>query len=376
MTLALVALIGFVGLALDVGFAWGARRRMQTAADAAATAGAVASRLGYTITPAAKDAASLNGFTDGTSGVSVNVTSPYSGGSCSSNCVKVSIDQAQSTYFLRVLGYSSIDVKASAVAGAVNSGSCVYTLDKSASPGLKVSGNANISLSCGAIVNSTQSPGATCSGSATFTATSIGVAGTASGGCFTPSPTTGVSDVANPFSSLGTTAPSCSGGSGSQNITNGQIVVLNAGSYCGGITIHNGATVTLTPGTYNLGSGGLKVTGGTIIGTGVTFVSSSAVSFTGNPIVNLSAPTSGTYEGILFFDTDTNGSEITGTGTSSFDGSLYFPNSNLKYSGNSSTLGYTIIAAGSLEFTGGATLGDNYSSLGGQSPIQSSTLYE
>jgi Putative Flp pilus-assembly TadE/G-like len=176
VTLALVALIGFVGLALDAGYAWAARRRMQTAADTAATAGAVASRLGYTVTPAAKDAASLNGFSDGTNGVTVNVTSPYSGGSCSSNCVKVAIDQAQSTYFLRVLGYSSIDVKASAVAGTVNSGNCVYALRPSAPPGLEVQGSPTVSISCGATVNSTQSPAAQCGGEASFTASSIGVA--------------------------------------------------------------------------------------------------------------------------------------------------------------------------------------------------------
>src|SRR5437879_5175784 len=55
VAVALVALIGFVSLAVDIGFAWAARRRMQTAADAAATAGAIASRQGYGVTPAAKN---------------------------------------------------------------------------------------------------------------------------------------------------------------------------------------------------------------------------------------------------------------------------------------------------------------------------------
>src|SRR5438093_5855655 len=178
VAVALVALIGFVSLAVDVGFAWGARRRMQTAADAAATAGAIASRQGYGVTPAAKDAATLNGFTDGTGGVTVTVTSPYTGGSCTSSCVKVMIDQAQPTYFLRVLGFGSFDVKASAVSGTIDSGSCLYTLSQTASPGLKVDGNVNVSIpSCGVVVNSTASPGATCNGSATFSAQSIGVAG-------------------------------------------------------------------------------------------------------------------------------------------------------------------------------------------------------
>jgi Flp pilus assembly protein TadG len=75
VALALVALIGFVALAVDVGFVWGARRKMQTAADAAVLAGAIASRKSQPVTTAATDAASLNGFS---SGLSVNPS--YSGG--------------------------------------------------------------------------------------------------------------------------------------------------------------------------------------------------------------------------------------------------------------------------------------------------------
>jgi uncharacterized membrane protein len=78
VALALMALIGFVALAVDVGFIWGARRKMQTAEDAAATAGAIASRQGQSsanITAAATDVAGLNGFS---SGLSVNPS--YSGG--------------------------------------------------------------------------------------------------------------------------------------------------------------------------------------------------------------------------------------------------------------------------------------------------------
>lgn len=371
MTLALVALIGFVGLALDMGYAWAARRRMQTAADAAATAGAVASREGYTVTSAAKDAASLNGFTDGTSGVTVNVTSPYSGGSCSSNCVHVAIDQAQSTYFLRVLGYSSIDVKASAVAGTINSGNCVYALSPSASPGLEVQGSSSVSISCGATVNSTQSPAANCVGGAgSFSASSVGVAGSVSGSCFSPTPKTGTSETPDPFAYLGS-QPACSGSATFTANVSGQ------GSYCGGISLHGNGSVTLSAGTYNLGSGGLTINGGvTFQGTGVTIITSGPISIKGGATLNLSAPTSGSYKGILFWDTSTSSSDFSGSSSSTMDGAFYFPNSTLIYTGDSSGTGYTILAAGQVEFKGNASLGDNYSSLGGTSPISASSLYE
>ncbi len=375
VTLAIVMLIGCVALAVDVGFLWGAKRRMQTAADAGAAAGAIASREGYGVTTAAKDATALNGFTDGTSNVNVTVTNPYSGGSCSANCVQVTVEQEQPTYFLRVLGFSQIDVQASAVAGTLNSGSCIYSLSKTASPGLKVDGSTTVSIpSCDVVVNSDGSPGATCGGSASFTAGGIAVAGSVSGTCLSPTPSTGAGQTADPFSYLGT-QPSCSGNT-SQNITNGNTVTLTQGSFCGGITIHSGATVTFSAGTYNLGSGGLSISGGTIHGTGVTFISTGTISVTGGTI-NLSAPTSSTYKGILFWDTTTANTTIAGGSGSTFDGAIYVPNSLLKYAGNSSGSGYTIIAAGSVEFTGTSTVGDNYSSLsGGTSPVESTVLYQ
>jgi hypothetical protein len=378
VALALVALMGFVALAVDIGFMWGARRRMQTAADAGAIAGAIASRQGYNVTLAAKDATSLNGFTDGTGGVTVTPTYPYSGGSCSANCVEVKIDQAQPTYFLRVLGFPLIDVKARAVAGTTkDSNDCMYALGP-ASPALKVTGNPTVNSSCGAVADTS----AQCGGNFTFTAP-IGVVGTQSG-C--PSSTvTGISPVADPFAYLGSSPPTCSGNS-SQTINNGQTVTLSPGSYCNGITIHGGATVTFSSGTYNLGSSGLTITGGTITGTGVTFVSTGADSFTGSPTINLSAPTSDTnvtngsgnsvnVKGILFWGTSSSASTISGTGTSTFDGALYFPNSELKYAGTSSGSGYTIIAADQVTITGTTTVGNNYTSIGGPL-IQSSALYQ
>jgi Putative Flp pilus-assembly TadE/G-like len=371
VALALVVLVGFAALAVDIGMAWGTRRTMQTAADAAATAGAIASRESQNVTTAAKDTASLDGFTDGANGVTVTVTNPYAGCSGNANCVQVIIDQSQSTHSLGVLHIGSIDVKASAASGTTNSDSCVYTLNPAASPGLLVQGSVNVNLSCGAVDNSTQSPAAQCKGAAgNFTATSIAVAGSVSGSCFTPTPTTGTSEAPDPFAYLGS-QPSCSG--------NAKFTpnVSGPGSYCGGISLNGNKNVTLSSGTYNLGSGGFSINGNaTLSGTGVTIITSGAVSMNGNGTVTLSAPTSSTYKGILFWDTSTSPSKISGNSSSTFDGALYFPDSTLTYTGNSSSTGYTIIAVGQLQFQGNASLGDNYSSLGRISPISSSTLYQ
>src|SRR5690349_14375117 len=71
----LIALMGFMALAIDVGLLFRAQRHIQIAADAAATAGAIDYYYnGVTnVTDVAKRAAADNGFTDGTDGVAVTV---------------------------------------------------------------------------------------------------------------------------------------------------------------------------------------------------------------------------------------------------------------------------------------------------------------
>src|SRR6202161_4126166 len=78
MSLGIVALLGMAGLPADIGVIYGTRRQMQTAADAAAIAAANAlqgsSSLAAGDPNAANDAASINGFTNATNGVTINTT--------------------------------------------------------------------------------------------------------------------------------------------------------------------------------------------------------------------------------------------------------------------------------------------------------------
>jgi hypothetical protein len=140
-----------------------------------------------------------------------------------------------------------------------------------------------------------------------------------------------------------------------------------------------------------MAGGGFSVTGNsTLSGTGVTFYNTSSSGFTyqpinltGNETANLTAPTSGSMEGMLFFQdrsvaSGSAGSTLVGNSTSTFDGVLYFPTTSVTYTGNSSGSGYTSIIADTIKITGNSTLniGSNYSSLSNGAPIQSSSLYE
>jgi hypothetical protein len=309
--IALVVLMGFVALATDIGLMWGARRKMQTAADAAAIAAAIASHQNQDVTSAADNVASLNGFTNGTNSVTITITNPYSDSTCvaSANCVKVAITQPQPTYFLRLLGYSSMSVSASAVGGSINGVNCMYALAPSANNALSVSGGSSVTLGCGVLVDSSSTQALVANGGSTLTASSIGVVGNYTGSGYTPTPATGIVPAANPLSYLQSPAVgacnSLTAAGHGYTATNG--ATISQGTYCNGITVQGGATLNLNSGLYILNGNGLTVGGGsTIIGNGVTFFNTGAptttcsygpITIAGTSSTSLIAPTSGTWAG-------------------------------------------------------------------------------
>ena len=406
VTLGIVVLIAFAGLAVDVGQFWSARRNMQTAADAAAIAGATALRLNQSPTPAADAVSSTNGFKDSTNNVTVTVNNPPAAGVYAGNAsyVEVIVSQPQPAYFLRALGYTTVGVSVRSVASSVNGPACLYALDPSASGAVTVNGSSDATLTCGAIVDSSSSSAAISNGGSGFTATNIGVSGGVSGSGFTPTPVTGIAPAPDPLSYLQPPAfnPSVcdytnlhAGTNGSSNCTVKGLSAscLNPGVYCGGIQVSGNNPVVFNPGAtgvFVLLGGGLKVTAdkADISGSGVMFYNTfsatypyGAIDLGGSETAKLSAPISGPYEGILFFQdrsvaVGSAGSSIAGSSSSTFDGAIYFSTTNVSYSGSSSSGGYTIIVADTVSVSGNTTLSGNYSSLLNGSPIKATALYE
>jgi len=108
VTLMLLVLILAVALAIDVGNLYGERRRMQNAADAGALAGARAMCLGYhddVVSQALYYAVDQNGADPDLTEVSVN-----------GNRVIVVATESVDTYFIRVIGITTVDVGAEAEA--------------------------------------------------------------------------------------------------------------------------------------------------------------------------------------------------------------------------------------------------------------------
>src|SRR6266498_3321805 len=84
-TLMLPVLIGFVGLAIDVGYTFDYRKQMQTAADSAALAGAYAVHASVSISQTNLESviradAGANTFAHGINSISVTVCRPTAAG--------------------------------------------------------------------------------------------------------------------------------------------------------------------------------------------------------------------------------------------------------------------------------------------------------
>ena len=294
-------------------------------------------------------------------------------------------------------------VQSRAVAGAIPfADGCVIALDPDDRGALRVDGSSNLSSDCGIFVNSTHDQALILNG--TGVCIDGGDEGIfVSGGVFAPSNPACVSPepvqappILNPLAYL--TEPAAGGCDFMNTQVTGGTVTLSPGRYCTtptvsavtdpdtGITtieiiyhesirISNG-TVTFNPGTYILDSG-MRITGGTVSGTGVTFFSTNISGagildawksfwITGNPIVNFSAPTTGDYAGVLFWEADdaptfdSDGEKrvhlFAGNASSTLEGTIYIPNSEVRWEGTGTTAEWTQIISNTIRVGGNAVV--------------------
>ena len=354
-------LMGFLAMTLDVGAAAKLRRVGQTAADAGAFGGGqeILREMPHdSIVASALAEAVRNGFSAG----DITVNHPPATGTYAGNnqYVEVLIHRSMATLFGGIFNFSSLDVGARAVAGVGAADlNCIYTLDPSGADALFVDGA--LSANCGIVVNSTSPNALWVKPGANLKAPSVTVAGGIHGsGDITGSSATGVAPVINPLKDLAfPTDNDCSAHPSTVTISGSGTTALYPGVYCGGIDIANGgATAFLNPGNYIIRGGGISVaTGGNIIGSGITiFLSTGSQPYTGMNITNscdaqLSAPTSGAYEGILFFQDPlapvpyTNTFSCNGTQTGTFyfpTQTVYFANGNGKLTIEGSVLAFHV----------------------------------
>jgi hypothetical protein len=329
-------------------------------------------------------------MTNGSNGVTVTVNNPPKSGThtSSSSAVEVIVSQNVPTFFMKLFKLNTMKVSARSVAGNGPASGCIYTLDTSGvDVGMTGSGTMSIP-DCGIVIDSAASNALKLTGSGSISALSIGIVGNYSetgSGSISPNPITGIAPEANPLAYL--TAPSFSVASclanpsftGSGSNTVGPAVA--GGTVCyNGLSMTGSGSLTMQPGTYII-NGAMSQTGsGSISGSGVTIYlapPNGSLSLTGSGSMNLTAPTSGTYNGILFYEdpTDTNAMTITGSGGSDVEGIFYAPAASLSMTGSGGSAFYADLVVSSLSLTGSGTLG-NYSAKNPNEPLVSARLVE
>lgn len=391
----LPALAGFAGLGVEIGTWYFERRAMQGAADAAAFSAAIAAIAGTSWSAEGFGVAAQDGFTNGVNGVVVAVNNPPTQGKYAGNtkAYEVIISRPMALTFSRAVGVARGPVITARGVAMTDFGAddCVLALSPNADKAIGFKGTVNLNMpNCGIADNSTKGDAFFMNGTTSLTAASLTVAG---GDSITPNANLSVTATnaaltANPYAGvvIPTATQKCSvSGNAYSEPTGYTVCYLNQD-----VNVNGGANVTFGPGTYVLDGASIKANSGTVTGSGVTFfltntkdpTKTGTVFIGGNVTATLSAPTSGPYKGILFYQdprasgigTDT----VTGTSSSNYDGAMVFANQQLKFAGNTQagSAGCLKLIAKTIEFDGNTRLNNAGCSTYGVKQIGATMLVE
>jgi Flp pilus assembly protein TadG len=403
-SIASVVMFGMLGLVVDLGWAYYRKQVAQAAAQSAAIAAVAAAvqSAGTTISCGAVNVscqaetpcgandgidntgkgclyAADNGFsTGGRQKVTIAAgtgTPPTGNGADPQYWVTVRASESIPQLFSAVLGdrYATVSARATAGYFPPPMGGCVYVLNPTGQAML-INGNILFQTGCGVNIASTYYAALKMVGSAQLIASSgskINVVGgyTAdTNSTVTPLPTTGAPLFSDP---LGDIPPPTVGSCDSYGVSlgNNDKQTISPGVYCGPITVTGHAILTLSPGMYISTLGGLSVGGqATLNGTGVSmYFQTNSAGFAGGATSNLTAPASGPWQGVLFFQdrNDTTSATLVGGSGQSMSGILYFPKASLSYTAGSTTTAQSAtIICNTLNITG-----NSYIAQSGNSPL-------
>ena len=400
---ALVPLIGVVSLGAEAGSWYVTKQHAQNAADAAAMAGgwrlkcSIIAQTDVTspctdtnsVDYRAKQFAAQNAFCNAgdTSYPGSQCAAPQPGTSQSvsvtvgADQVRATVSQQQPGYLAKVLGLSTVNIPATAVAQVqILTKPCILALTGS----IGFQGGPTLSSStCGVASNST-APNAfdfTGNGGINVTAPSFTAGGCSqTGGSQCNNVTTQAAKVPNPLSGLDSAMSSLTTSNfSSGKCPNGPPTAYGTTPcYNDGLTVNNGS-LTLN-GTYFFDRD-VKITGGIITAgpNGATLVlfGGATLKISGSPTIQLTAQTnpqvppalssvSSLMKGLLIYDPEPyskNGVNVMGNSNSFFNGTVYVPNTPVTYGGNTSgstpNPGCFQVIAYSVTFSGNTKLDES-----------------
>ena len=382
--------IGAMVMAVEVGHWRQSKAQLQNAADMSAIAGARQIMIGLNNNNAVEDYqdeiyfaalgdAYENGFDQFEGGIVVN-SPPTSGDYAGQTGVEIIVKQKKESPFSKFYGRDEVYVAARAVALAMEgeTEACVLSLDPTASQAMSVSGSAALVLDgCSVRSNSASADSIGVGGSASLTADCVYAVGDVTASTETnislsdPDCTavkTGMSPLSDPYGDVEapTAAELAAMPCQSMQTVNKWERHLPAGRYCSRVrwkdllTLEDGGTYYFDGADLILSSGFAELTGRNVT---LVFMNGGTFNNSNAGILDLTAPTTGPYEGIVFYG-DRNTSDptqtvsVAGNATSSIEGAVYFPVNELEYRGGSSgnsdctqVIGYRVDFGGNSSLT-------------------------
>lgn len=370
-------LIGFAGLANDT-VQWSLwKRQLQRQADSAALAGVYARYAGQNLNAAVTTDLAKNSRTGIAFATGYPVVTPLADTADYNNTVQVTLAVRQALPFSNFFMSAAPLIEVNAVAGAKETGEyCAQAQINTNETGISAGGTVNVDLKCGMITNSTSMDAAVAFGNSSVEASPVAAVG---GLDQTDNWATGTTllpfTMAQPDPFADINPPAVPNGCGNYSDNPHDVTTLSATKPNGTPNCFNNFTVkgdlTLNPGTYiitgdvNINSGA-KVTcdGCTFVLTDDPASSTGTVDINGGAQLNLKAPDTGTYKGILFYQNrgadEDSVSKINGNSASFFKGAFYFPHSQVQYTGNAGvTYECVKLVSWQLTFLGNASITNN-----------------
>ena len=366
-------LIGGMGLGAEVGYWYLVQRKLQHAADLAAYAAAV--RLAEedeqeTLERVAGYIAAESGFTVAIGTIAVN-NPPLSGPNVGDEeMVEVILTEGHPRFFSALFGSEPVEVQGRAVAAISIPKICVLALSPTASNALHAQGSSSMEFQgCSIASNSTSNSSLRTEGNPTVRADCVYGSGDYrrnGPGSITTTVCESIETQHEPFPDpyVDVTFPSAAGPCVAGNVSGG--TVTTSGTLANGVGFKRFCSLTLSgsvsfePGIYIVDGNITNDGSGTVSGAGVTFAVSGNVTLSSSMAINLTAPQSGPYRGMIFFgdrDATVETHTITGSTSSTYQGAVYFPTGNLTFTGSSSvTNGCTQIIARTIFFTGSSEI--------------------
>lgn len=306
ITFALIAagLIASTGLAVDYARLSNFQSSMQSAADAAAFAGAkemsLADAKQENVPEVVK--AVVRKFVDADDGADSKAETKIHSQPLQ---VEVKLTKSVPLHFGGLFGMPATTVEVVSIAQVVGQPNlCVLALENREPAAINLTHNARLTGSnCAVFSNSNSSSGFAVAAGAQLVASTVCSAGGITGqGSIAPAPYQDCPQFEDPLADR--PEPTVGGCDHVATIIAARTVTLRPGTYCLGLTIAGLSKVTFEPGVYIIKNGPFLVAGASEIkGHGVGFFLTGISIFTFDPLtrIELSAPTSGPLAGLLFF---------------------------------------------------------------------------